>query len=138
MSRVAAMSRQLSFLSVFVLLAGCATKPEIVPSSGPRAATTPNEVAFYDKAPKKYELLGTVTVNKAEGAAWDERGDANAAFDALKAKAAALGANGLLLSANPGEFDRRATVGYHGTFYQVPVRGMPGVGVAQAIYVLKK
>ena len=127
-------------VGVLLPLGGCASKPEIVPSSGPRTPTSAMQVKIYEKAPKKYEMLGTVTVTREEGARWDEKGDANAAFDTAKSKAAALGANGLLLSAAAGEFEYRATAGYHGKFYQVPVRGRQGaaVGVMQAIYVLEE
>jgi hypothetical protein len=119
---------------------GCASKPEVVASSGPRPPTSATQVKIYEKQPKKYEMLGTVTVTRAEGAKWDERGDANAAFDTAKSKAAALGANGLLLSAAPGEHEYHATAGYNGKFYQVPVRGGKGaaIGVMQAIYVLEE
>jgi hypothetical protein len=135
------LSRTSVLLCLAGLLAGCQTKPEIVPSKGPRVATTVDQVKIYEKAPKKYERLGLVTATRAEGGKWDEKGDANAAFDAMLKKAAALGANGLLIDAEPGQFQRRVTAGYHGTFYQVPVRGKPGAsaeGLAQAIWVHKE
>ena len=140
-SRCASIVIGLSFAMTSLLpLGGCASKPEIVPSSGPRSPTSASQVTLYEKQPKKYEVLGSVTVSRAEGARWDEKGDANAAFDAAKAKAAALGANGLLMAANSGEYTYLATAGYHGKFYQVPVRGRQGaaVGVMQAIYVLEE
>jgi hypothetical protein len=126
-------------LALLILFAGgCASKPEVVPSSGPRPPTSAQNVKIFEKAPARYEMLGKVTVTRAEGAKWDEHGDANAAFDNAKAKAAALGANGLLLAANAGEYDARATAGYHGKFYQVPIKGRPPVGMFQAIYVLEE
>ena len=116
---------------------GCAAKREIVPSSGPRSPTSPEQVRFYQKQPLRYEILGTVTASKEEGAQWDDMGNANEAFDLLKAKAAELGANGLLLDPEVVPRDGRATLGYHNTFYQVAVRGKLGSAsaVAQAIYV---
>ena len=96
--------------------AGCASEPKVVPSQGPRQPTTVEQVKIYDKAPQKYEVLGKVTVNRAEGAMWDNRAEANAAFDNARKKAAALGANGLLVHAEPGEFNARVNAGYHGTF----------------------
>ena len=124
-------------LALLAVVGGCA-KPEIVPSKGPRQPTLASQVRIYEKPPMKYELLGTVEVTRAEGAKWDEKSNANAAFDNAMAKAARLGANGLLLEAKPGEYDYRATAGYHDTFYQVPVKGKRGaaVGVMQAIYDL--
>jgi hypothetical protein len=140
-SRCASVVIGLSFVMTLLFpLGGCASKPEVVPSSGARQPTSAGQVKIYGKQPQKYEMLGTVTVTREEGARWDEKGDANAAFDAAKAKAAALGANGLLLSAAAGEYQYHATAGYHGKFYQVPVRGRQGaaVGVMQAIYVLEE
>ena len=138
MNQMGSMCRHLGVLATLVMLAGCASKPEIVQSSVKRLPTTAGDVVIYDKQPAKYEQLGTVTVTKGQGGTWDQKGDANAAFDALKAKAAAMGANGLLIWAEEGAFDRRVNAGYHGTFHQLPVRGTPGEGIAQAIYVLKK
>ena len=127
-----------ALVAVLLVSAGC-SKPEVVPSSGPRAAISADQVMFYQKQPLKYEDLGTVMVSQAEGARWDQKGDANQAFDKLKAKAAAMGANGVLLEIPNSEFDRFATAGYHGTFYQVPIKGNnPGTAVAKAIYVLEK
>jgi hypothetical protein len=118
--------------------AGCASEPKVVPSQGPRQPTTAEQVKIYEKAPQKYEMLGKVTVNRAEGAKWDNKAEANAAFDNARKKAAALGANGLLVHAEPGEFNARVNAGYHGTYYQVPVQGNPPVGLFQAIYVLEE
>jgi opacity protein-like surface antigen len=133
------LSRALWAVLAALLLSACSSS-EVVPSSGPRSPTTAEQVKIYQKAPKKYEKLGVVTVSRAEGATWDERGDATAGFDILKRKAAALGANGLLLTVPEGGEEKRATAGYHGTYYQVPVKGPRGSveGLAQAIYVLEE
>lgn len=137
MSRVV-LSASYCLVSALLLLAvGCA-EPKVVPSSGPRPPLKASDVSFYEKQPLKYEILGTVTVSSAEGAKWDDRGDANAAFDALKAKAAAMGANGVLLLVDDSERDRSATAGYHGKFYHVPLKGQPPTAIAKAIYVLEK
>ena len=116
-------------------MVGCAPKSEVVPSSGPRQPTSAGMVKLYEKPPKKYEILGTVTASREEGAKWDKHSNADAAFDTAIRKAAALGANGLLLTAIPGETDSRATAAYKGTFYQVPTKGNPPTAVFQAIYV---
>jgi hypothetical protein len=125
---------------VAAILTGCA-KSEVVPSTGPHSPTTPDKVTIYQKPPKlKYEKLGTVEATRSEGAKWDEHGDASKGFDALKAKAAAMGANGLLLEAPKGTYDIWVTAGYNGTFHQVPVRNKSGepTAIAEAIYVHPK
>jgi hypothetical protein len=119
------------------LLSACASKPEILPSSGPHSPTTADQVEIYQKEPKRYEKLGGVSVSRDEGAVWDDRGDATVGFDLLKRKAAALGANGLLLKAEEGKDEhRKILAGYHGEYYQVPVStSTPPHGMAQAIFV---
>ena len=117
-------------------MCGCSSEPTILPTQQ-HVATTPDKVKILGKRPKKYEQLGTVTVEITRELAWDDRGDANKAFDALKQKAAALGANALVLWAEPGAHDIMATAGYHGEFYQVPIRRQlpTRTAVAQAVYV---
>jgi hypothetical protein len=131
---------RLAILSAALLLSACASKPEVVPSSGPRPPTSPDQVQIYQKEPKRYEKLGAVSVSRNEGASWDDRGDATAGFDILKRKAAALGANGLLLiAADEAANSKRITAGYHGNYYEIPVsRTTPPYGLAQAIYVLSE
>ena len=60
-------------------------------------------------------------------------------FEQFKAKAAAMGANGVLFIVPAGTSDVQVTAGYNGTFYAVPVKTIPSrEAVAQAIYVIKK
>jgi len=123
-------------LAIFVLLAGC--ESEVVPSKGSRPPTSPAEVKVYQDPPKKYEILSTIEVPVGGDVRWDEKGDAAPGFEKLKSKAAAVGANGILLAAdNPST--PLVVAGYNGTFYRVPLRsGNPSVGMAKAIYVLKE
>jgi len=72
---------RLAILSAALLLSACASKPEVVPSSGPRAPTLPDQVQIYQKEPQRYEKLGAVSVSRNEGASWDDRGDATAGYD---------------------------------------------------------
>ena len=125
-----------SLMAVATIVTGCAS--EVVPSSGPRAPTSASAVAIYQKEPQRYELLGPVEVPVGGEVRWDSRGEAVAGFDRLKAQAAAMGANGILLMGDDPNMTR-VLAGYKGTFYQVPVRyGKPDAAVAKAIYVLKE
>jgi len=121
-----------------LVLAGFGCGPQVVPSTGPHAPTSADAVKIYDKPPHKYELLGTVTVSAGDGVKWGERGDADAGFARLKERAAALGANGLLMNAPQGEFDGRISASEKGVFHQIPVRGKEKTAVAQAIYMLEE
>lgn len=119
-----------------LVLMGCASH-EVVPASGPRPPTSPDQVRLYQKHPKQYEQVRLITLAITPEMRWDEQGDADAAFDALKAQAAAAGANGLLLKADPGTYEYLVTAGYHGTFYQLPMRRDPKTAIVQAIFVLQ-
>ena len=117
---------------------GCSSEPTVLPA-GQHAAVAPEQVRIYQKRPKKYEQLGTVTLQITPEMTWDEKGQANAAMGALQQKAAAMGADGLLLWGEPGTYDILATAGYRGQFYEVPIRRQPPTrtAVAQAIYATR-
>jgi hypothetical protein len=123
-------------LPVALLLLGCGSH-EVQPT-GPRQATTPDKVKLYAKPPKKYEPLAIVSVAVTPEMRWDERGESQAGFDALKTKAAALGANGLVFEFEPGTYDFKTTAGYQQNFYQVPMRLSPRTAMAKAVYVLEE
>jgi hypothetical protein len=126
------------FSMISLLAGGCAPKPEVVPSSGPHPATVPEQIKIYQNQPARYERLGLVTVPIAADARWDERGHAKAGFDKLKQKAAALGANGVLLDLPPGVGDYVVLVGDGENFYRVLMRRKPREARADAIFVLKE
>ena len=116
-------------------LVGCA---EVLPPSGPHPATLPVQVKIYQKQPAKYELLGIVNVPVTAEMKWDEHGDSTAGFEALQAKAAAMGANGVLLKAEQGLYDVEVGAGFNGTYYMVPLKKEPRTAVASAIFVLRE
>jgi hypothetical protein len=125
------------FFGMVIVAGGCS--PEVVPSSGPRSPTNPASVEIYPKEPKKYEKLGVVEVPVGGDVRWDEKGEATAGFERLKAGAAAVGANGILLNPPPAPGMASVLAGYKGTFYQVPVRpGNPKAVAVQAIYVIDR
>ena len=124
-----------AFAAVAVAAAGCASKPEVIPFSGPRPPTRPDEVKVYQDPPQKYEMLGPVSVAITPETRWDERGDATEGFRRLRSAAAAKGANGILLNAQPGTYDYRATAEDRGAYYQVPIRKQPHAAIAEAIFV---
>jgi hypothetical protein len=118
------------------LLAACA--PEVLPPSGTHPVALPAQVKIYQNQPAKYELLGTINVPVTAEMKWDDRGDSTAGFEALLAKAAALGANGVLLKAEEGLYDIQVGAGYKGTYYLVPLKKEPRTAMASAIFVLKE
>ena len=123
-------------VALLLICGGCGSR--VVESSGQRPPTTPDKVKIYEKPPQRYERLGKVTVPVTPEIRWDERGESNLGIDRLKGEAAKRGANGLLLVVADGSSDATATVGYHGTFYQVPMQAQPRAALAEAIYVLEQ
>ena len=122
-------------LSLLFAAIGC--QSEIVASKGPRPATAPTSVIVYQKQPQKYEILGSIVLPITTDMNWDANGNATAAFDRMRAQAAALGANGLLLTLPDGDFDYKITAGDHNKFYQLCMLQSPKEVVAQAIYMLE-
>jgi len=118
-----------------VFLAGC--EPVVLPPSQ-HAPTSPEQVKLYQKQPAKYENLATIMMPITPEMKWNDRMESVAGIDALKARAAAMGANGVLMTAQPGMFDVMATTGYHGAWYQVPVKDNPKRAVVQAIFVVSE
>ena len=83
------------FLGV-ALLGGCATGSAIPVGSG-HAASTPEKVRIYSDPPASFDVVGLV---KAEsGVGWTDQQSVNYAVEELRKQAAALGANGVLLTA---------------------------------------
>ena len=119
------------------ILGGCKSS-EALPPSGPHPALKPEQVVLYQKAPKKYEQLGLVDTT--QNVKWGENFSVDPMVDDLKAKAAAMGANGLLLdvAAEPGEKLVSAYATYHGKSYHFSGTQQPEKKAkALAIYVLE-
>ena len=118
---------------------GCASEPQVFPAAK-HTLISADQVRILQDRPQKYEQLGTITLEITPALTWDERGDANAAFELLKQKAAATGANALVLWAQPDAHDILATAGYKGKFYQVPIkRQLPTrTAIGQAVYIIQE
>jgi len=120
-------------MAMVSLVAGCSS--EAMPPTQ-HAAISPDEVKLYPKAPSRYEAMSIISVPITPEVRWDDKGESTKGFDALKSKAAAMGANGVLLAPEAGTYDLLVAAGYKGTWYQVPARRDPKAIVARAIYVI--
>jgi hypothetical protein len=120
------------------LLQGCAS-PKVVPAQS-HSPSDPSSIKLYQQPPPlTYEVLGKVEAT--ENLRWQENGDVTPVVEDLKAKAARMGANGLLLTIDTAaEPDARLVGGnYEGTLYQFPFRDLPQrTAYARAIYVHPK
>jgi len=126
-----------AFAVLGVLMGGCSSPPEVVPSKGVRPPTSMDQVQIYQKPPQKYEILGTIVEPITQDMRWN--GDETPGFKKLLTAASAKGANGILLQADEGEYSGKALARYNGVWYQVPIRRQPADAVVvKAIYKLEE
>ena len=120
-----------------LMFSGCA-QPTVLPSQK-HAPSSASAVKIYQKQPMKYEDLGMISLVITPDISWDEKGNTNKAFDMLKDKAAALGANGVLLDMPKDHYDLLASTGYNGTRYDVAMKMKPEkTAMAHAIFVVEE
>lgn len=102
--------------AIFILgsLLGCATGSTIITGTK-RSAISPNEVKIYLDPPAKYESIGIIEVSS--DIIFSRQTAQDKAMEALKSRAAKVGANGVLLT-NTGS-QSVGTAGYYsnGIFY---------------------
>lgn len=84
----------LKHLVCALLLAGCASGTTLVTGTE-RAPTSPESVQVYLEAPANYEVLGSVQSTSRLGAS--AQSNLDRAVADVKARAAAIGANGVLI-----------------------------------------
>ncbi len=123
-------------LSVF-FVAGCSSGPKQMPAAS-HPPLEKDKVKIYQQEPLEFEVLGTVSQPVMPDARWDDKGESTAGFERLMTAAGAMGANGILLKADPGTTDLVAGVGYKGQFYHVPLKSNPRTAVVKAIFVHKE
>ena len=93
-------SRSLTALIVTTLaLAGCASGSAIVTGTK-RPPLEPDKVVLYLEPPAQFEVIGLVSASSGSG--WTQQMSVDYALKELKAQAARLGANGLILSPTVG------------------------------------
>jgi hypothetical protein len=90
------MNYRFAFLTaILLLLAGCAGSQII--TGQVRAPIDPGEVVIYTMPPPKYEQIAIIDASSQLSMAITEQGNMDVVMQRLKEKAAALGANGVLL-----------------------------------------
>lgn len=116
-----------------VLLFGCATGSSIITGTK-RPAINPSEVTIYLDPPAEYETIGIIEVSSEVGFSRQKAQDR--AMEALKSRAAKVGANGVLLT-NTGS-QSVGTAGYYsnGIYYGGSTDKILAQG--RAIYVIQE
>lgn len=92
-------------LTVLTVLTGCTTS-DVIMTGKARAPVSPESIQMYLRPPEKFESIGLVTASSNSTPIRSK--NKQSALTELKKKAAALGANGILLLQDDGSV---ATVG---------------------------
>jgi hypothetical protein len=80
----------------FMVLAGCASSSHILVGT-PRAAVTPDQVKIYSAPPQKFEEIAILDASSKSVFGTGGQRTIDKVIERLKAQAAQLGANGLIL-----------------------------------------
>lgn len=89
------MELRLIGLTLVFILAACASGSVVVTGTK-RPPISPSEVQLYSRAPATYEVIGIVKASSEMG--WTEQGSMDYAVEELKKQAAAIGANGVIVT----------------------------------------
>jgi hypothetical protein len=122
-------------LALILLLAGCASSYELIGTARPPIA--PAEVQLYLEPPKReYQQIAIIKTSSKHSLSFSSQGKAEVVVKRLKAQAAKLGANGVLLKQITDEPDETAAAGV-GTSHEGP-RGTIDVGVSASALLMKR
>ncbi len=105
-------------------LAGCAAQTAALITGIQRPAIRADEVRIFTKAPDSFEEIAVIEAVAGKGTR-DAQGQMDSAVEGLKAKAASLGANGVILTAVD---DKHTGYYYNAAVYAKRLKGI-------AIYV---
>ena len=113
---------------------GCATGSAII-TGQQRPPISPNQVRIYSTPPQKpYEEIAIVSANSYYSWAWNEQAKMNTVTREMRAKAAKLGANGVIVKSLGSEASGAATMNFGSGFYGTSINNIKTIdGVA--IYV---
>lgn len=117
-------------LACAALLAACASGSAIVTGT-PRSPIAPELVKIYLEPPPQFEVIGLVNASSDSG--WTEQGSMDYAIRELKAQAAKLGANGVLLVSSGERISTVLGTAGPGMVYAIPVTAKSVQG--RAIFV---
>ena len=134
--------KYLPLLIILALSAGCATSHVLV--GEPRPPIDPEQVKIYSTAPNEYDEIAIIESSSKSSWAITEQGKMNKAIKRLKAEAAKLGANGIIINYTGTENVGGVSTGTatttgnstFGTGVIVPVRHKAATGLA--IFVVEK
>ena len=120
-------------LLAIALLSGCATSSVVVGKVRPAIAAT--SVKLYLRPPAKYEEVALLQTSSETSWAFSEQGKMDAVIANMKAEAAKLGANGVLLSQTGDKSAGAVWVPFAGGGGMMAPAGSHKSGTGVAIFV---
>jgi hypothetical protein len=99
-----------------LLSAGCATSSHVV-TGVLRPPISPEDVKIYSQPPPSYEEIGTLEASSRGGFRFSDQGKMDKVIERLKAEAAKLGANGVLLQSTENRVSGSVGTGGGSTSY---------------------
>lgn len=123
-------------LALTLLVAGCASSYELIGKVRP--PIPPGQVQLYLEPPKReYQQIAIIKTSSKRSFSFSSQGKAEVVVKRLKAQAAKLGANGVLLKQITDEPDDAVVVAGAGTSYEGP-RGTIDLGVSASALLMKR
>src|SRR6202521_4368467 len=101
--------RSVLVASLLVVLAGCATSHVMVGNARP--AISPSQVKIYLHPPEKYEEIAILDTSSQGSFSFSQQGKMDVVVERLKAEAAKLGANGILLESTGDRYAGSVSTG---------------------------
>ena len=121
--------KRFSQLAVFSILAlACASSHVLVGT--PRPPIAPDQVKLYLHPPAKYEEIALLDASSERSFAITDQGKMNKVIERLKAEAAKLGANGILLQGTGTETTSSVVTPADGSAMVIPDSYKTGKGIA--------
>lgn len=135
--------KKLLVVATAILISACASSHVLVGTA--RAPIAAEDVKIYLTPPAKYEEVALLEASSEGSVAITSRGKVNKVVERLKAEAAALGANGIILQGTRSEYGGSVNTGtanatvsgnsVYGTGFGTSAAIVHKAGTAIAIYV---
>jgi hypothetical protein len=128
-------ARALTLAVILAALAGCASSYQLIGQARP--PIRPDQVKLYLEPPKReYQQIAIIKTSSKRSFSFTSQGKAEVVVKRLKAQAAKLGANGVLLKQITDEPDETLSAGV-GSSYE-GARGTVDVGASASALLMKR
>ena len=108
---IAILSRRLAFVLLSVLLLTACAGGSVIVTGVPRPEIDSSQVKIYLAPPPHYTVIGIIDAHSRLGIYGGSQAHMNSAIEALKEQAASVGANGVLLTRQGGQYNYATLTG---------------------------